>query len=83
VDTFSIVKFHGPQSGLATTFEGRFPADIKTDQMWIGENAVGDWFYAPHFTYSARGLVLYLLEVVSRDGELCGQHRHSARRLAR
>ena len=69
VDTFSIVKFHGPQSGLATTFEGRFPADIKTDQMWIGENAVGDWFYAPHFTYSARGLVLYLLEVVSRDGE--------------
>jgi alpha-L-fucosidase len=69
VDTFSIVKFHPPQRGIATTFEGTFPKGIKTDQIWLGENAVGDWFYAPHFTYSTRALVLYLLEVVSRDGD--------------
>ncbi len=69
VDTISIVKFHPPNRGVATTLEGRFPEDIKTDQVWIGENAVGDWFYAPHFTYSARALILYMLEVVSRDGD--------------
>jgi alpha-L-fucosidase len=69
VDTFAIVKFHPPLHGVATTFEGSFPEGIKTDQMWIGENAVGDWFYAPDFTYSARALVLYMLEIVSRDGD--------------
>jgi alpha-L-fucosidase len=68
VDTFGIVKFHPPLRGVATTFEGTFPEGIKTDQMWIGENAVGDWFYEPHFTYSARALILYMLEIVSRDG---------------
>lgn len=68
VDKISIVKFHAGTRGVANTFEGTFPKGIKTDQVWIGENAVGDWFYAPNFTYNARALVLYMLEVVSRDG---------------
>ena len=68
VDKISIVKFHPGTSGVANTFEGRIPKDIQTDQAWIGENAVGDWFYAPNFAYSARALVLYMLEMVSRDG---------------
>ena len=68
LDTFSIVKFHPPLRGIATTFEGSFPDGIKTDQMWLGENAVGDWFYKPDFVYSARALILYMLEIVSRDG---------------
>jgi alpha-L-fucosidase len=68
VDTLGIVKFHPPLRGVATTFEGTFPDGIKTDQVWLGENAVGDWFYEPNFTYSARALVLYMLEIVSRDG---------------
>ena len=68
VDTFGIVKFHPAQRGVATTFEGSFPDDIKRDQVWIGENAVGDWFYKPDNVYSARALILYMLEVVSRDG---------------
>ena len=68
VDTLSIVKFHPPVRGVATTLEGTFPAAIKSDQLWMGENAVGDWFYAPNFTYSARALVLYMLECVSRGG---------------
>ena len=68
VDTFSIIKFHPPLRGVATTFEGSFPKTIKTDQIWLGENAVGDWFYAPNFTYSARALVLYMVEVISRGG---------------
>jgi len=69
IDTFSIVKFHPPVRGIATTFEDTFPDGIKRDQMWLGENAVGDWFYAPNFVYSARALILYMLEVVSRDGD--------------
>ncbi len=69
VDTFSIVKFHAPLNGVATTFEGTFPDGIKTDQVWLGENAVGDWFYRPDFVYSARALILYMLEIVSRDGD--------------
>jgi alpha-L-fucosidase len=69
VDTIGIVKFHPPLRGVATTFEGQFPEGIKTDQIWIGENAVGDWFYRPDFAYSARALILYMLEVVSRDGD--------------
>jgi alpha-L-fucosidase len=68
VDKISIIKFHSGMHGVANTSEGSFPKGIKTDQVWIGENAVGDWFYAPNFTYSARALVLYMLEVVSRDG---------------
>jgi alpha-L-fucosidase len=68
VDKIAVIKFHSGTRGVATTFEGSFPKAIKTDQIWIGENAVGDWFYAPNFTYSARALVLYMLEVVSRDG---------------
>jgi alpha-L-fucosidase len=68
MDKISIIKFHTGTRGVANTLEGSFPKAIKTDQVWIGENAVGDWFYAPNFTYSARALVLYMLEVVSRDG---------------
>jgi alpha-L-fucosidase len=69
VDTIGIVKFHPPLHGVATTFEGTFPDGIKTDQVWVGENAVGDWFYKPGFVYSARALILYMIEVVSRDGD--------------
>ena len=68
MDKISVIKFHTGTRGVANTFEGSFPKGIKADQVWIGENAVGDWFYAPNFTYSARALVLYMLEVVSRDG---------------
>lgn len=68
MDTFSITKFHPPCKGVVTTWEANYPSDIKTDQAWIAENAVGDWYWAPGFTYSAKGIILYLLECVSRDG---------------
>jgi regulation of enolase protein 1 (concanavalin A-like superfamily) len=51
-----------------TTWEANYPSGIKTDQAWIAENAVGDWYWAPGFTYSSKGVILYLLECVSRDG---------------
>jgi len=69
VDVFSITKFHpAGENGIVTTFEGNYPRTIKTDQAWIGENAVGDWFYAPGFTYNAGTIIHFLLECVSRDG---------------
>jgi alpha-L-fucosidase len=71
VDTFSIVKFHPPVNGVVNTFEDNWPADIKTDQPWIGETAYGDWYYAPGFVYDAGALVRHMLECVSRDGCFC------------
>jgi alpha-L-fucosidase len=69
IDVFSIIKFHpAGRNGVVTTFEGNFPKDIKTDQAWIGENAVGDWYYALNFTYSSAAVIRFLLECVSRDG---------------
>ncbi len=68
-DVFSIVKFHpAGRRGIVTTFEGRYPKEIKTDQAWIGENPVGDWYYGPDFVYSADAIIRFLLECVSRDG---------------
>ncbi len=68
-DVFSIIKFHpAGRKGVVTTFEGNFPKEIKTDQAWIGENAVGDWYYAPDFVYSSAAVIRFLLECVSRDG---------------
>ena len=68
VDTFSIVKFHAGTNGVVNTVESRIPKAIVTNGPWIGENALGDWFYRPDFVYSARALILYMLEIVSRDG---------------
>ena len=68
LDTFGIVKFHGPNKGIVTTFENNYPAAVKTDQPWIGEVPVGDWFYDTGFSYDPGMVIRYLLECVSRDG---------------
>ena len=68
VDTFGIVKFHGPNKGIVTTLENTYPAAVKTDQPWIGEVPVGDWFYDTGFSYDPGMVIRYLLECVSRDG---------------
>jgi alpha-L-fucosidase len=67
-DTFGIVKFHGPNKGIVTTLENTYPAAVKTDQPWIGEVPVGDWFYDTGFSYDPGMVIRYLLECVSRDG---------------
>lgn len=68
VDTFCIIKFSPPHKGVVSTKEGSIPAGVKTDQPWIGETAVGDWFYAPGFVYDAGAVIRYLLENTARDG---------------
>jgi alpha-L-fucosidase len=68
VDTFSIVKFRKNTNGTVNTEEHGLPADIKTDQPWIGETPVGDWFYAPNFTYDSGMMIRYIIEAIARDG---------------
>ena len=68
VDTFSIVKFRPSTNGTVNTEEHGIPAKIKTDQPWIAEAPVGDWFYNPGFTYDSGMMIRYVIEAVARDG---------------
>jgi alpha-L-fucosidase len=68
VNTFSIVKFRHNTNGTVNTEEHGIPANIKTDQPWIAEVPVGDWFYAPGFTYNSGMMIRYIIEAVARDG---------------
>lgn len=68
VGVFSIVKFRRQTNGTVNTCETGIPENIKTDQAWIAETPVGDWFYGPNFVYSSDAVIRYLLEIVARDG---------------
>ena len=68
VNTFSIVKFRKKTNGTVNTEEFGVPADIKTDHPWIAEAPVGDWFYAPGFTYDSGMMIRYIIEAIARDG---------------
>jgi alpha-L-fucosidase len=68
VNTFSIVKFRSSTNGTVTTEEFGVPANIKTDQPWIAEAPVGDWFYAPNYTYDSGMMIHYIIEAIARDG---------------
>jgi alpha-L-fucosidase len=69
-DKVSIIKFLPANRGAGRTFEGSYPKDIMTVQLWMADMAVGDWFYQPGFYYDAGMVVHALLEHVSRDGNL-------------
>ncbi|WP_281310273.1 alpha-L-fucosidase [Flavobacterium flavigenum] len=68
VNTFSIVKFRHKTNGTVNTEEFGIPAEIKKDQPWIAEAPVGDWFYAPNFTYDSGMMIRYIIEAIARDG---------------
>jgi alpha-L-fucosidase len=68
VNTFSIVKFRNKTNGTVNTEEHGIPANIKTDQPWIAEAPVGDWFYSPDFTYDSGMMIRYVIEAIARDG---------------
>ncbi|MBN8685644.1 MAG: alpha-L-fucosidase [Chitinophagales bacterium] len=68
VNTFSIVKFRNKTNGTVNTEEFGIPANINTHQPWIGEAPVGDWFYAPGFTYNSDMMIRYIIEAIARDG---------------
>jgi alpha-L-fucosidase len=68
VNTFSIVKFRKKTNGTVTTEEFGVPANINNKEPWIAEIAVGDWFYAPGFTYNSGMMIRYIIEAIARDG---------------
>jgi alpha-L-fucosidase len=68
VNTFSIVKFRKPTNGTVNTAEFDFPDTINASQAWIREAPVGDWFYAPGFTYDAGMMIRFIIEAIARDG---------------
>lgn len=68
VNTFSIVKFRHKTNGTVNTEEFGVPANINTNQPWIAEAPVGDWFYAPNFTYDSGMMIRYIIEAIARDG---------------
>jgi alpha-L-fucosidase len=69
-DKVSIIKFLPTNRGAGRTFEGAYPKDVKSGQLWMADMAVGDWFYELGFHYDAGAIVHALLEHVSRDGNL-------------
>jgi len=71
VDALSIVKFRNPTNGTVNTAEFNFPDTINASQPWIREMPVGDWFYAPGFTYDSGMMVRSIVESASRDGNVC------------
>lgn len=68
VDGFSIIKFRHPTNGAVNTAEFGFPDTINISQPWIREAPVGDWFYAPGFTYDSGSVIRFIIEAVCRDG---------------
>lgn len=70
VDGFSIIKFRHPTNGAVNTAEFDFPDTINVSQPWIREAPVGDWFYAPDFTYDSGSVIRFIIEAISRDGNV-------------
>lgn len=66
-DAFSIVKFRKPTNGAVNTAEFDFPDTITSSQSWICEAPVGDWFYAPGFTYDSGSMIHF---TIGNDGNL-------------
>lgn len=70
VDGFSIIKFRHPTNGAVNTAEFDFPDTINVSQPWIREAPVGDWFYAPDFIYDSGSVIRFIIEAISRDGNV-------------
>ena len=68
VDTLALIKFQQDNPSVGMTYEINIPGRIMTNQAWIGENPIGDWYYAPGYTYEAVTLVRSLLEYAARGG---------------
>lgn len=70
VDGFSIIKFRNTTNGAVNTAEFDFPDTINAQQPWIREAPVGDWFYAPGFTYDSGSMIRFIIEAIARDGNV-------------
>jgi alpha-L-fucosidase len=70
VDGFAIIKFRRPTQGAINTAEFSFPDSIITNQPWVREAPVGDWFYSPGFLYDSKSVIRFIIESIARDGNV-------------
>jgi alpha-L-fucosidase len=68
LDVLGVIKFIKPTLGTAITLESSGHGGIKTDQPWIGEAALGEWFWQPGIVYSPAAVVRYVIENACRNG---------------
>ncbi|GEM_PF-343972 len=68
LDTFGVIKHVPYNRGTVDTYESTYPSGIVSTQAWMGDIAVGDWYYNTGFNYDPGMVIRYLLECVSRDG---------------
>lgn len=68
VDVFSVIKFRPKTNGTVTTKEFGIPEDIVSDEPWIAEVPVGDWYYRPGIVNDSGMVIRYLVEAAARDG---------------
>jgi len=67
VDCMAVIK-GGPRiPGVASPREGGYDGEIMRTP-WVWEDTVGEWFFEDNTFYSARPMVLQMIEAICRDG---------------
>ena len=54
---------------LVLDFEGGFPRNMRPFP-WQTDITIGDWFYRPGMFYDTRSVIITLLEIVARNGNM-------------
>jgi alpha-L-fucosidase len=67
VDCMAVIK-GGPRiPGVAAPREGGYDGPINRSP-WVWENCCGEWFFEENTYYSARPMVMQMIEAICRDG---------------
>jgi alpha-L-fucosidase len=67
VDCMAVIKGGPRLPGVASPREGGHTGEIIRTP-WVWEDTVGEWFFEDNTYYSARPMVLQMIEAISRDG---------------
>lgn len=67
VDCMAVIKGGPKLPGVASPREGGHTGEIIRTP-WVWEDTVGEWFFEDNTFYSARPMVLQMIEAISRDG---------------
>lgn len=68
IEAMAFTKGNEDARAVAVNCESKVFSEIKRDQPWHTENAVGDWVYRPGLFYDTGMVIRQMLEAVSRDG---------------
>jgi alpha-L-fucosidase len=67
VDCMAVIKGGPKITGVAAPHEGGYTGPIKRTP-WVWEDTCGEWFFEDNTFYSARPMVLQMIEAICRDG---------------